>query len=600
MSVQALRRAQAVALVLLLALLAAPSARAQSQADPEHSGAQRWIPELTAAHAMAVTANPHATGAALEVLRSGGNAVDAAVTAAWVLNVVEPESSGLGGGGFALVYDVHARRVVALDGRETAPAGVTPHLFLGPDGRPIRFYPERIAGGRPVGVPGTVAMLALMLRRFGTRTLAQTLQPAIRLCEAGFPVSPRLAASLAHQRARLAHFPATRAIFFRHPSDPGSPTLAAGTLLRQPELARAFRLLAAQGAEAYYRGPIAAAIVRAVRDAPVAPGTMTTADLADYRAIVRSPVRADWRGYTLYGMGPPSSGATTTFEMLELLATQPLAFGGPLSAPAVHHFVQAARLAYADRARYLGDPAFVTVPVNGLVDPAYAARRARAIDWDAPLGAGPLSAGTPPGAPAAAAGWAPQRTDTEHRSTTHLSIADAQGNLVAMTNTVEQAFGSGMIVPGWGFFLNNELTDFAAEPRDAHGRPRANAVAPGKRPRSSMAPTLVFRGSKPVLVIGSPGGSRIIQFVAEAIVRVLDYGMSLQAAIEAPHATLGRGTTDLEPPLAKTGLPAALERLGHHVRIQSQASGLYGIRFDAQGRLHAGVDPRREGEAAGY
>ncbi|HKI99309.1 MAG TPA: gamma-glutamyltransferase [bacterium] len=581
------------ALLLLLPLVA----RAQTARDPEHSDALRHVARVTADHAMVVTANPYATQAALEMLRSGGNAVDAAATAEWVLNVVEPESSGLGGGGFAVVYAAKSGEVAALDGRETAPAGVTPQLFLGPDGKPIRFYPERITGGRAVGVPGVLAMLALALERYGTRSLAETLQPAIHLAEQGFPVSPRLAASLHRQRERLAHFAATRAVFFDHRPGHEGETLPAGTLLRQPELAKAFRLIAAQGPDAFYRGPIGKALVAAVRDSPVAPGVMTAADLAGYRARLRPPVRTAWHGYTLYGMGPPSSGATTIFELLNLLATQPLAKGGPLSAPAVHHFVQAARLAYADRARYLGDPDFVPVPTAGLVDPAYAAERARSIVWDAPLG--PVHAGTPPGVRSARA-WAPQRADTESHSTTHLSIADAQGNLVSMTNTVEQAFGSGMVVPGWGFFLNNELTDFAAEPRDAEGRLRANAVAPGKRPRSSMAPTLVFRGHKPVLVIGSPGGSRIIQFVAEVIVRVLDYGMSLQDAIEAPHATMGGHSTDLEPPLAETALPAALERLGHHVRIQAQASGLHGIRFDAQGRLHGGADPRREGVAAGY
>jgi gamma-glutamyltranspeptidase/glutathione hydrolase len=584
--VAALLAAQLAAL-----LLPAAGLRAQSAADPEDSGTLRAVDRVTTRSAMAVTANPHATRAAVEMLRSGGNAVDAAITAEWVLNAVEPQSSGLGGGGFGVVYLAARHEAFTLDGRETVPAAATAEMFLGPDGKPVKFYPDRITGGRAVGVPGLLRMAALALERFGTRSLAETLQPAIRLAEQGFPVSARLAASLRHDRARLAQFPATRAVFFDAAGEP----LAEGALLRQPELARAFRTIAAQGPDAFYRGPIGAALVAAVRGSSVAPGAMTQADLAAYRALERPPVRGSYRGYTLYGMGPPSSGATTVFALLNLLETQPLAEGGPFSAEAIHRFVQAARLAYADRGRYLGDPDQVPVPTAGLVDKAYAAQRAAALDWDAPLG--PVQAGTPPGA--AGAGL-PEPADTESRSTTHISVADAQGNLVATTNTIEQAFGSGVVVPGWGFLLNNQLTDFAAQPRDDEGRLRANALAPGKRPRSSMAPTLVLKDGRPVLVLGSPGGSRIIQYVAEVLVRVLDYGMPLQDAIEAPHHTVSGKTTALETPLAEAGLPAVLEALGHTVRVQRQGSGLHGIRIGADGRLHSGVDPRREGLAAGY
>jgi gamma-glutamyltranspeptidase/glutathione hydrolase len=587
-----------LAAVLAAALPGAGPARAQSGADPEDSGALRPVERVTARHAMVVTANPHATQAALEMLRGGGNAVDAAVTAQWVLNVVEPQSSGLGGGGFLVLHDARRGAVVTLDGRETVPAAATPAMFLGPDGRPVPFYPDRITGGRAVGVPGLLRMLALALERHGTRTLAQTLAPAIRLAEEGFPVSPRLAASLARHRERLAHFPATRAVFFGADGEP----LAAGALLRQPELARTLRTLAAQGPDAFYRGPIGAALVAAVRESPVAPGVMTAADLAGYAARERPPVRATYRGYTLYGMGPPSSGATTVFALLNLLETQPVAPAGPLLAPAIHRFVQAARLAYADRARYLGDPDQVPVPTAGLVDKAYAARRAAMLDWDAPLA--PVRAGTPPGAPARESSGRADLADTESVSTTHLSIVDAHGNLLAMTTTIEQAFGSGVVVPGWGFLLNNQLTDFSLRGPDDAGRLPANALAPGRRPRSSMAPTLVFRQVRPVLVLGSPGGSRIIQYVAEVLVRVLDYGLPLQDAIEAPHHTHGRGVTVLEPPLGRGagagGLPAALRALGHEVRMQPQGSGLHGIRIDADGTLHGGADPRREGLAAGY
>ena len=572
----------------------ATQAVAQSAADPEAGGPPRTVPRVGAVHALAVTANPHATAAAVAMLRSGGNAVDAAVTAAFVLNVVEPQSSGLGGGGFAVIHRGRDGDVATIDGRESAPAAVTPVLFLGPDGKPLRFYPERITGGRAVGVPGLVAMLALALERYGTRSLADTLQPAIALAEQGFPVSPRLAAALAGQRERLAQFPATRAVFFDPRAEHAGETLPEGAPLRQPALARALRELAAHGPDAFYRGPIGAALVAAVRESPVAPGTLSAADLAGYRALLRPPVRSSYRGFTLLGMGPPSSGATTVFELLNLLETQPRPAQGWESPPGVHRFVQAARIAYADRGRYLGDPDFVPVPTAGLVDKGYAA----ALDWDAPLQ--PVAAGTPPGAAPAPRQGRAGPADTESRSTTHLTVADAQGTVIAMTVTIEQAFGSGIVVPGWGFLLNNELTDFEAQPLDEEGRPRANAVAPGKRPRSSMAPTLVLRDGKPVLSIGSPGGSRIIQFVAEVLLRVLDDGLTLQDAIEAPHHTVGGPRTFLEPGLADTPLPEALRRLGHRVEFQAQASGLHGIRWSPAGRLESGVDPRREGAAAGY
>ena len=595
-------------LLLLAVMGTAGLCWAQTGADPEQGQAPRTVERVTAPTAMAVTANPHATRAAVAVLKAGGNAIDAAVTAQFVLNVVEPQSSGIGGGGFLMLYLAGRDEVVAIDGREESPAGATPRMFLAPDGEPLPFFPQRITGGRAVAVPGLLKALALAQARYGTYPLARTLGPAIRLAEDGFAVSPRLARSLQRHRKRLALFPATRAVFFDARGEP----LRAGALLRQAELAGAFRLLAAEGIAPFYRGPIARAIVRAVSHSPVAPGPMTLGDLAGYEAVLRAPVKRTYRGYTLYGMGPPSSGATTVFQMLNLLETQPPASGGPLSAAAVHRFVQAVRLAYADRARYLGDGDFVRVPVEGLLDKAYAARRARGIDWDGPLT--PVEPGHPPGAQARRWGSAEME---ESPSTTHLAVVDRERNLVSMTTTIEQAFGSGIVVPGWGFLLNNEMTDFAARAADPRGRLLANRIEEGtrprrtalenaerpggKRPRSSMAPTLVFSGGRPLLVLGSPGGSRIIQYVAEVLLRVLDYGMDLQSAIEAPHHTHARGRTRLEQPLARTGLPEALRRLGHTVRIAPQASGLHGVWIDpATGTLHGGADPRREGVAAGY
>ncbi len=582
-------------LAILLCVLWPPALSAQSQTDPE-TGAR---PEnkapaaapITARHAMVVTANGHATRAGLAALRAGGNAVDAAAAAQFVLNVVEPQSSGIGGGGFLLIYLAGGRKVIAIDGREKAPAAAGPEMFLQPDGKPQRFYPERITGGNAVGVPGLVLALEKAVRRHGRLSLARALEPAIRLAGEGFVVSPRLAEALARHKKRLAGFPATRAVFFGS----GGAPLKAGDRLVQRDLAATLRLLAAQGSAVFYRGEIARDIVRAVRTAPVNPGRMTAGDLADYDAPERTPVRGRYRGYTLYGMGPPSSGGVTAFQLLHLLELAPRPAANAHPAQRIHRFVQAARLAYADRARYLADPDFVRVPVGGLLAPGYASRRAASLDWAGALA--PVEAGVPEGAPAAAG----RGFSSEHPSTTHLSVVDEARNVVALTSSVEQAFGSAMVVPGRGFLLNNQLTDFSARPADAQGKPIANRAEGGKRPRSSMAPTIVLKDGQPVLALGSPGGSRIIQYVARVLLEVLGAGRDLQDSIAAPHAThLGKRTV-LEPAPGADDLAERLRRLGHEVRIREQNSGLHGIRIDlATGMLHGGVDPRREGTAEGY
>jgi len=596
----------ATLLGVLLALAAAGPLGAQTQADPEPERAAGAAgPAARARHAMVAAAHPLAVQAGLEMLRAGGNAVDAAVAAALALNVVEPQSSGIGGGAF-LVLRVGGR-VVTIDGREEAPAAATPEMFL-EDGRPVPFYPERITGGRAVGVPGAVRAYEKALARFGRLGLARVVAPAVRLAEAGFPVTDRLAAALRRHRERLARFPATRALFF---TAAGAP-LPVGAPLRQPALARALRTIAAGGAAAFYTGEMARAMVAAVRDAPVAPGVLSLADLAGYDAPLRAPVRGTYRGLTLYGMGPPSSGGVAVLQMLGLLEPFDLS-ATPRHGPVMlHRFVQAVRLAYADRARYLADPDFALVPVAGLLDPGYLRRRHAALDWTAPLA--PVEAGEPPGAGGAARGEGPA---PESPSTTHLSVVDAERNLVALTATIEQAFGSGITVPGWGFLLNNEMTDFSARPRDRAGRPVANRVEGGRRPRrtalehpateggkrmrSTMAPTLVLRGEEPLLVLGSPGGSRIAQYVAWVLIQVLDHGLDLQDAIAAPHVTFAGGRTRVEPGLLTAETRAALEALGHRLEVGPQVSGLHGIRIDpATGVLTGGADPRREGAAAGY
>lgn len=602
---------------LLLALaaglgLAPLPAAAQSREAPEQGAPRAEAPApsgspVTARHGMVVAANPHASRAGLAVLTAGGNAMDAIAATAFVLNVVEPQSSGLGGGGFLLYHDAAEDTVIAIDGREEAPAAATPDLFLRPDGTPEPFYPTRITGGRAVGVPGLLAALDKGLALYGRRSLADALAPATELAAGGFAVSPRLAGLLAGHAERLRQFRGTRRVFF---DDRGEP-LAAGDTLRQPWLAATFRRIAREGADAFYRGPIGQDVVRAVRSAPVRPGRMTAADLWGYEAPLRRPVRGAYRGRTIYGMGPPSSGGPTLIEMLHLLATRDAhALTWP-SAALAHHFVQAARLAYADRGAWLADPDFVGVPLRGLLSRDYARRRAGALDWSAPLA--PVAPGRPPGAPPAA-GAAPAGGG---RSTTHLVAVDRWGNVAALTASIEQAFGSGMVVPGRGFFLNNELTDFAARPTDKRGRPVANRVEGGKRPRrtaldeptrpggkrplSSMAPTLVFRDGEPVLAIGSPGGPLIIQYVAWALLLMWDHGLDVQAAIEAPHIAHYRGTTLLEEGGWNPATVEALQALGHEVRETRLNSGLHAIRLHPErGTLHGGADPRREGTAEGY
>ncbi len=579
----------------------------QTAQDPEGSaGPLRHVTPVETARTMVVAAHPLAAQAGLEMLRAGGNAVDAAVAAAYALNVVEPQSSGIGGGLFMLVWLAKRGEVIAIDGREEATAAAAPDGFLRADGTPEPFFPGRITGGLPVGVPGEVKALEKARAHFGKLTLAQVLAPAIRLAESGFPATPRMAGELAQHQQRLAQFPGTRAVFFPdgvHPVPVGAP-------FRQPDLARTLRLLAAQGEQVFYRGEIARDIVATINSAPVNPGRMTLADLAEYDAPLRQPVVGEYRGYTVYGMGPPSAGGIAVLQMLKLLEVWPPLPERAPPALEIHRMAQAARLALADREAWVADEDFVDVPVAGLLDGGYLRGRAGGLDWRGPLV--PVRPGQPPGAlPALGAG------DTqEHWSTTHLVAVDAERNVVALTASIEQAFGSGMVVPGRGFLLNNELTDFSARPTDGDGRAVANRMEGtrrprrtaldgatrlgGKRPRSSMAPTLVFKAGRPVLALGSPGGSRIIPYVAAVLVRVLAQDMPLQAAVEVPHTTHLGDATAIEPEGDSPALRTALERLGHTVQIARQASGLNSIWIDpATGRLHAGIDPRREGAAAG-
>lgn len=578
-------------LLALGALLAPAALLAQSAADPEPPSGFAPKPALEARRHMIVAAHPLAAEAGLEAMRAGGSAVDAAIAAQAMLNLVEPQSSGFGGGAFALHYEAATGRLTAWDGREAAPLAADPELFFVGDGAERRrlAWREAVNTGLSVGAPGVARMLGAMHARHGRRPWATLFDAAITRAEAGFAVSPRLALSLSSVgRDRLFADEAARAVFF---DDAGAP-LAAGSAMRNPDLARTLRALARRGPGALHHGPIAAEIVAAARRGPVA-GRLSLVDLAVYAPSEREAVCFVHRArYEICGMGPPSSGAVGVAQIIGLMARAP----APADAVARRHlFLEASKLAYADRAAYLADPAFAAQPIAGLLDPGYLEERAALID---PLRAstGRREAGQPP----RSRRRAPDPSLVEG-GTTHLSVVDQRGDILVMTSSIETSFGAARMAAG--LLLNNQLTDFAFQPvKD--GAPVANAPGPGKRPRSSMAPTIVFDLAsgerRPVLAIGSPGGSRIIEFVAAALVAILDEKASLADAVGAPHLSQrNRDSAAVERRADADGLAASLAALGHSVERADMTSGLHAIWIDAEGRLIGAADPRREGVALG-
>ena len=538
---------------------------------------------------MVAAANPYAVQAGYDILQQGGSAVDAAIATQLVLNLVEPQSSGIGGGGFLLYFEAASGAVLSYDGRETAPNRATPALFLDDDGAPLAFF-DAVVGGRSVGAPGLVALLETAYQQHGQLPWADLFAPAIELAETGFVVSPRLARLIELDQDRLRRYPATRAYFF---GDNGEP-LQAGDRLRNPELADTLRAIAQQGSAGFYRGAIAVDIVNTVQTVPDNPGLLSLGDLASYQAKRREPVCIPYRVYHVCGMGPPSSGGLTVGQILGILDSFDLAALGAESPLAWHLIGEASRLAFADRGVYMADSDFAEVPVAGLLNQDYLRDRAQLIN---PLG--PALRAVAPGQPPDAENFAPGET-LEQPSTTHLSIVDADGNAVSLTSSIENAFGSRVMVRG--FLLNNQLTDFAFEP-EVNGRPVANRVEPGKRPRSSMSPTIVLNQNGDLyLVVGSPGGSRIIGYVAQTLIAHLDWGLDIQAAITLPHRVNRFGTYTLEPGLetgaATVELADSLEALGHTVNIGDLNSGLHGIVVTPSG-LEGGADPRREGQVRG-
>jgi gamma-glutamyltranspeptidase/glutathione hydrolase len=541
---------------------------------------------------MIAAAHPLAADAGYQMLKAGGSAIDAAIAAQMVLALVEPHSSGIGGGAFLMHFD--GKAVQAFDGRETAPASATDQLFQR-DGKAVSYI-DGVVGGRSVGVPGVLRMLELAHREHGKLKWATLFGPAIKVAEQGFAISPRLAILLRADQ-HLKKDPAAAAYYYDKNGEP----YPAGHVLKNPEFAVVLRQIAAGGADVFYKGRIALDIVAKVNNHPSNPGGLTASDLADYRAKVRAPVCSDYRAWTVCGMPPPSSGGIAIAQMLGVLESRDLRLLPPQDGvphpEAIHLFAEAGRLAYADRNRYVADTDFVPLPGNSvlpLLDKKYLAERAALI--------GPNSMGVAsPGMPVVAKVALGTDASPELPSTSHLSVVDSRGNALAMTTSIESSFGSRQMVRG--FLLNNQLTDFSFESADAAG-PIANRVEGGKRPRSSMAPTLVFeKGSKNmVLAIGSPGGSAIINYVAKVLVGMMDWGLTVQQAIDLPNFGSRNGPTELERERYPEATVDQLKRQGHTVRLMDQTSGLHGImRLNVHGESMwlGAADPRREGVARG-
>lgn len=531
---------------------------------------------------MVSTANPHATRAAADTMDQGGSVVDAAIAAQLVLGLVEPQSSGIGGGGFALFHKAGDSRVLAYDGRETAPAAATPDRFLKEEGRPMSFQ-DAVDSGLAVGTPGLLRMLEALHRDGGILPWSVLFEPAIQLATEGFAVSPRLHALVSESQALRAS-PLAAEYFY----DAEGRPWPVGHVLRNLEYARVLRRVADHGADAFYQGSIARDMVEAVSRHAV-PGDLAEKDLANYRAIRRDALCVDLEDHRFCGMPPPSSGGVAVMQMMGILSHTPIATLRPGSAEAVHYFSEAGRLAFADRDAYVADPAFARVPVYGLLDADYLASRAALIRADRSMGQ--AEPGVPPGLEAL-----PEGSDQERPATTHLVVADRRGNAVAMTTSIEAAFGSKIFVNG--FLLNNQMTDFSLNPTDGSGRRVINRVEAGKRPRSSMAPMLVFKDGQPLMALGSPGGSAIINYVAKTLVATLLWDMDLQSAIDLPNMGSRNRATELERGTRLEQAATTLKAIGHEVRLMDFPSGLHGVVWTSRG-LAGAADSRREGVAAG-
>lgn len=580
----------AAAFCLAVCVIAAPATViAEQQADqvsPEFATGATQKKLVRSKRFMVSAANPHASRAGHDILAAGGSAVDAMVAVQLVLGLVEPQSSGLGGGAFAVLWDAKAKQLSTLDGRETAPMASDGNLFIGSDGNPMGFF-DAVIGGRSVGTPGTVALLHEAHKMHGRLDWASLFEPAIALAENGFEVSPRLNALITRSAESLYTFETARNYFL---SEEGVP-LFAGTRLINQAYADTLRRIANQGPQAFYTGEIAADIVATVQGAPGNPGLLSLEDMAVYEIKQRDAVCVDYRGYQVCGMGPPSSGGLTVGQILKLLEPYDLSALGPANPQSWRLIGDASRLGFADRGLYMADSDFVKMP-KGLLNSGYLAARSKLLTGSAALARAAVKPGKPPTDHALnfTTGSGPDLP-----ATSHFSIVDEQGNVVSMTTTIENGFGSRLMVRG--FLLNNELTDFSFVPQK-DGVAVANRVEPGKRPRSSMAPTIVLRDGKPVLAIGSPGGSRIIPYVAKTLIAWIDWDMDVQQAIELPHLVNRFGIYDLEAGTTAESFKGPLETLGYDTAIRDLNSGLHGIEISDDG-LAGGADPRREGLVIG-
>jgi gamma-glutamyltranspeptidase/glutathione hydrolase len=585
----------ALALAALLAAQSASTAYAQDSAQraPEIATGYTEKTGVVAEKYMVASANPHASAAGYDMLKQGGSAIDAAIATQLVLTLVEPQSSGIGGGAFVMHFD--GKRVQAYDGRETAPSAATEKLFQDANGKPLSRE-AGVVGGRSTGAPGVLRMLELAHKEHGKLPWATLFGPAIKLAENGFAVSPRLNGLLTWDKY-IARDPVAAAYFY----GPDKKPWPVGHVLKNPELARTLREVAKGGADAFYKGRIAGDIAAKVASHPSNPGLLTAADIGAYQAKRRDPVCSDYKTWTVCGMPPPSSGGIAIAQMLGVLETKGIEryapVNGQLGVEAIHLFSEAGRLAYADRARYVADTDFVPLPGKGaaaLLDKHYLQQRASLIGERS---MGSARFGVPESVNVA---WGADNA-IESPATSHLSVADAYGNVISMTTSVEDAFGSRQMVDG--FILNNQLTDFSFDSVDENG-PIANRVQPGKRPRSAMSPTLVFDKAtgKLVLSTGSPGGSAIINYVAKVLVGTLDWKLDVQQAISLPNFGSRNGPTELEAARVAPEVVEALKARGHEVRQYEQNSGLQGImRVTRNGKevWFGGADPRREGVVRG-
>ena len=557
------------------------------------------IPVATGTGGAVASVDADASRIGIEVLRQGGNAVDAAVATAAALGVTDPFSAGIGGGGFMVIYLKDQNRVITLDGREEAPAAVTPDLFRDPDdpeGGSLPFFPNRMSSGLAVGVPGTPLNWQTALSRYGTLSLAEALAPAIELAEAGFTVDDTFAQQIARNQQRFSAFTSTGQLYLPQGQPP-----AVGATFTNPDMAKAYGLLATQGVNSFYRGDIAEAIATTVQAPPtvenppftVHPGAMTLGDLDRYEVRVRPPVVSDYRGYRFYGMGLPSSGGITVAQALGILESSDL--GGLDQTEAMHRIIEAERLAFCDRNAYLGDPEYVDAPVSGLLNTDYLAAKSLPQQASDPCTSpgNPLPFQTDPSPSLTQVPQVARVNGSEGLSTTHLVTADKDGNIVSYTLTIESTGGSGIVVPGYGFILNNELTDFDT------AIPHPNAPEPGKRPRSSMSPTIAVAPDGGMLAFGSPGGSTIITTVVGIATNLIDFDLSLPEAISAPRFSQRNGeTTTLETALEGTEMANDLVALGHQFRPVDEIGAATGIEIFPDGSLQAAAEPSRRGGGA--